>query len=50
MRMTPEFSQRIVFTIAPDGQSIVSKGEMSRDGAAWEGDLSQTFRRSRASD
>ena len=44
-RDTPEFSQRVVFTIAEDGQSIVAQGEMSRNGQAWEPDLQLTYSR-----
>lgn len=44
-RMDPAFSQRMTFTIEAGGQRMVSKGEMSRDGGAWEADLSQTFER-----
>jgi hypothetical protein len=42
-RLTPKFSQRMTFTIEED--RIVSRGEMSRDGGAWEGDLSLTYDR-----
>jgi hypothetical protein len=44
-RMDAKFSQRMVFTIGARDSRIVSKGEMSREGAAWEDDLSQTFER-----
>lgn len=44
-RMAPKFSQRMTFTIEPGGARIASKGEMSREGAAWEPDLSQAFER-----
>jgi hypothetical protein len=37
------FSQRFVITIEDDGNRMISKGEMSRDGAAWEKDLELTF-------
>jgi hypothetical protein len=40
-RDTPSFSQRNTISIA--GDELVSKGEMSRDGGAWEGDLSLTY-------
>ena len=39
----PGFSQRIIVSIEADGNKLVSVGEMSRDGAAWEKDLSLTY-------
>lgn len=42
-RDDPRFAQRVTLTISEDGSTLVSMGEMSRDGAAWEGDLSQTY-------
>jgi hypothetical protein len=44
-RNTPDFSQRFTATISPDGCSIVGRGELSRDGAKWEGDLALTYTR-----
>jgi hypothetical protein len=44
-RMTPEFSQRMALTIAQDGATISSRGEMSRNGGAWEPDLELTYTR-----
>lgn len=44
-RTTPGFSQRFRGTISADGSSIVSRGELSRDGATWEGDLALTYTR-----
>ena len=44
-RTSPDFSQRMVLTIADDGKTIVGKGEMSRDGGAWEPDLELTYSR-----
>ncbi|QDZ13106.1 hypothetical protein [Devosia ginsengisoli] len=44
-RMDPKFSQRMTFAIEPHGARMVSTGEMSREGAGWEPDLSQTFER-----
>ena len=44
-RNDPAFSQRVVGTIAADGRTIVSRGEMSRDGAGWEPDLALTYTR-----
>ena len=46
-RNTPDFSQRFTGTIAEDGRMIVAKGELSRDGSTWEGDLDLTYRRAR---
>jgi hypothetical protein len=40
-----DFSQRFVVDIQKDGQTMVSKGEMRRDGSDWEGDLSLTYTR-----
>jgi hypothetical protein len=42
-RDEPNFSQRYTIAIADDGNRMVGKGEMSRDGAAWEDDLSLTY-------
>jgi hypothetical protein len=44
-RNTPELSQRMQLNIAPDGDSIVSTGAMSREGGAWEPDLQATYTR-----
>jgi hypothetical protein len=44
-RSAPGFSQRMDLTVSPDGDAIVSRGEFSRDGATWEGDLELTYRR-----
>jgi hypothetical protein len=44
-RDDPHFSQRMTTTIAPDGNTMKSEGEMSREGAAWEKDLALTFTR-----
>jgi hypothetical protein len=44
-RDEPGFSQRMVLTIAEDRQSIEAKGEMSRNGQAWEPDLQLSYRR-----
>lgn len=43
-RDDPNFSQRFSLIIE-DGNKMVGKGEMSREGAAWESDLSLTFER-----
>lgn len=44
-RDQPDFSQRYTCTIASDGQTMVSKGELSRDGTSWEKDLELTYSR-----
>jgi hypothetical protein len=44
-RTSPEFSQRMVLTLSDDGKTIVSKGEMSKDGGVWEPDLELTYTR-----
>lgn len=44
-RLTPKFSQRMQFRIEADGSRLVSHGTMSRDGGAWEEDLSMTYER-----
>jgi hypothetical protein len=44
-RDDPKFRQRMTLTIDADGTRIVSKGEMSREGKPWEGDLELTYER-----
>lgn len=44
-RNTPGFSQRFTCTLAEDGRTMIAKGEMSRDGSPWEGDLELTYTR-----
>ena len=44
-RNEPGFSQRMVLTIAEDGQSIEAKGQMSQNGQPWEPDLQLTYSR-----
>lgn len=44
-RNTPGFSQRYSWTITDDGNTIVGKGELSKDDTMWEDDLNQTFTR-----
>ena len=39
------FAQLMVFTIAADGTRLDAHGTMSRDGGAWEDDLSLTYER-----
>ena len=44
-RNAPGFSQRFTGDIAADGRTIVSRGELSRDGESWEPDLQLTYTR-----
>ncbi len=44
-RDTPEFSQRMTGIISADGRTITTRGEMARDGGAWEPDLALTYTR-----
>ncbi|HEX2600791.1 MAG TPA: hypothetical protein VL308_18805 [Gemmatimonadaceae bacterium] len=44
-RNAPEFSQRFTGTISSDGRTIVGRGELSKDGVNWEGDLALTYTR-----
>jgi hypothetical protein len=44
-RDDPELSQRLSIAVEPDGKRLVSRGEMSRNGGGWEGDLSLTYER-----
>lgn len=44
-RNAPGFSQRFTGTISPDGHTIVGRGELSKDGTNWEGDLALTYTR-----
>jgi len=44
-RNAPGFSQRFAVTISPDGRTMVSRGEFSRDGTRWEPDLELTYTR-----
>ena len=44
-RSDPSFSQRYELTVARDGRTMTSTGEMSRDGGPWEDDLAQTYAR-----
>jgi hypothetical protein len=45
-RNSPDFSQRMELTIAVDGKTIVGRGEMRRNGGAWQPDLELTYTRS----
>ena len=44
-RNTPEFSQRYTWAISNDGNSLIARGELSKDGSTWEKDLELTFTR-----
>lgn len=44
-RNAPGFSQRYTWTITENGNSIIGKGEVSKDDKTWEGDLDLTFQR-----
>lgn len=44
-RADTKFAQRMTFSLEAGDARMASKGEMSREGAAWEPDLSQTFER-----
>ena len=46
-REDPSFSQRNELTLGRDGRTMTSRGEMSREGGPWEGDLSLTYTRAR---
>ena len=44
-RNAPGFFQRCEGTISGDGQTIIGKGELSKDGLSWEKDLDLTYTR-----
>ena len=44
-RNTPGFSQLYTGTIVDDGNTIIGKGELSKDGLSWEKDLDLTYKR-----
>ncbi len=44
-RMVPGFSQRLTWTIAEDGNTIIAQSELSRDDATWKNDLELRFTR-----
>ena len=46
-RNAPGFSQRYSWTIGDEGNTIIGKGELSKDDTTWERDLDQTFTRVR---
>lgn len=44
-RNAPNFLQRYTWTIVDDGNTIIGKGELSRDGTHWGKDLDLTYTR-----
>ena len=44
-RNAPDLSQRFTLTLSPDGNSIVGKGLMSKEGKTWEDDLELVYSR-----
>ncbi|MCI0714072.1 MAG: hypothetical protein L0154_28205 [Chloroflexi bacterium] len=44
-RDSPDFSQRMTSTFSSDNNTIVTHGELSRDGMHWEQDLNVTYTR-----
>ena len=46
-RHDPVFSQRFTGKIINQGNTIIVKGKMSRNGSSWEGDLELTYTRIR---
>ena len=44
-RNAPSFSQRYTWTITNNGNTIIGKGELSKDGTTWEKDLELTYTR-----
>lgn len=44
-RDDPDLSQRFTIEIEDGGERMASKGEMSRDGGPWEGDLSNIYQK-----
>lgn len=44
-RDSPDFSQRYTWTVVDNGNTIIGKGELSRNGKTWEKDLDLTFTR-----
>lgn len=44
-REAPGFSQRYSLTVSDDGDTIIGKGELSKDGTTWEKDLDLTYTR-----
>ena len=46
-RNDPEFSQRFTWELTDNGNTIISKGEMCKDGTIWEKDLELTYKRAK---
>jgi hypothetical protein len=44
-RHEPGFSQRYTFTFTDNGNTIIGKGELSKDNKTWEKDLDLTYTR-----
>lgn len=44
-RNAPGFSQRMTNTFADDSNTIISKGELSKDGVTWKPDLELIYKR-----
>jgi hypothetical protein len=44
-RHAPGFSQRFTGTFVDGGRTIIGRGELSKDGSRWEGDLELTYTR-----
>jgi hypothetical protein len=44
-RDAPGFSQRYTWTLSDEGDTIIGKGELSKDGKTWEKDLDLTYTR-----
>jgi hypothetical protein len=44
-RDAPGFSQRYQGAIVEGGDTIIGKGELSKDGSTWEKDLDLTYKR-----
>lgn len=44
-RDAPGFSQRFTGTIVDGGNTMIGKGELSKDGSSWEKDLELTYTR-----
>jgi len=44
-RPSPGFSQRMTGRFSDDGNTIVVRGQLSRDGANWDADLNVTYTR-----
>ena len=42
---TPDVSQRFNGSFSDDGNTITGRGQLSRDGKTWEGDLDLNYRR-----